>query len=174
MEKVPWNKGMKGHYGHAILIYGYDLNKKTLTVWDPWKASGGTHTLSAAALNKTMQEYGLSYVSAHSDVDLTNAGDLSGDGLDDMIAVDRQDGALYRYTNNGKGKFNGGSSAVKLSTGWNGMTEIAPVGDLTGDGSRMWSRSRSRPASCSCSRARRCPARPGSWSAPAAGTGCAT
>lgn len=134
MEKLPWNKGMSGHYGHAILVYGYDLNKKTLTVWDPWKATGGTHTLSAAALNKTMQQYGLSYVSAHSDVDLTNAGDLSGDGLDDMVAVDRQDGALYRYTNNGKGAFSGGSSAVKLSTGWNAMTELSPVGDLTGDG----------------------------------------
>jgi hypothetical protein len=48
--------------------------------------------------------------------------------------VDRQDGTLYRYTNNGKGAFNGGSSAVKLSTGWNAMTEIAGVGDLTGDG----------------------------------------
>ncbi|TCO45601.1 VCBS repeat protein [Kribbella antiqua] len=134
MEKLPWNKGMKGHYGHAILIYGYDLNKKTLTVWDPWKPSGGTHTLSAATLNKTMQEYGLSYVSAHSDVDLANSGDLSGDGRDDMVAVDRQDGALYRYTNNGKGAFSGGSSAVKLSTGWNAMKEIASVGDLTGDG----------------------------------------
>jgi hypothetical protein len=133
MEKLPWNKGMSGHFGHAIMIYGYDLNKKTLTVWDPWKPSGGTHTVSAATLNATMQKYGLSYVSAHSDVDLTNAGDLSGDGLDDLVAVDRQDGTLYRYTNNGKGGFAGGTAAVKLSTGWNAMTEIAPVGDLTGD-----------------------------------------
>ncbi|MEU4295269.1 FG-GAP-like repeat-containing protein [Kribbella sp. NPDC026596] len=133
MEKLPWNKGTSGHFGHAIMIYGYDLTRKTLTVWDPWKATGGTHTLTAAALNKTMQQYGLSYVSAHSDADLTNSGDLSGDGLDDMVAVDRQDGTLYRYTNNGKGAFDGGSSAVKLSTGWNAMTEIAAVGDLTGD-----------------------------------------
>lgn len=134
MEKLPWNKGMSGHFGHAILVYGYDKTAKTLTVWDPWKPTGGTHTLSAAALNATMQSGGLSYVSGHSDADLTNGGDLSGDGLADMIAVHRDTGTLYRYTNNGKGAFEGGSSAVKLGTGWNGMTELAGVGDLTGDG----------------------------------------
>ncbi|GAA1656569.1 hypothetical protein GCM10009744_56690 [Kribbella alba] len=134
MEKLPWNKGMSGHIGHAILIYGYDLTAKTLTVWDPWKATGGTHTLSAAALNATMQQYGLSYLAGHSDADLANAGDLSGDKLADLIAVHRPTGALYRYTNNGKGAFDGGANAVKLGTGWNGMTELTGVGDLTGDG----------------------------------------
>lgn len=133
MEKLPWNKGMTGHFGHAILIYGYDLTAKTLTVWDPWKPTGGTHTLSAAALNATMQQYGLSYLAGHSDADLTNAGDLSGDGLADMIAVHRPTGNLYRYTNNGNGAFDGGSKAVKIGNGWNGMTELAGVGDLTGD-----------------------------------------
>ncbi|ADB34293.1 FG-GAP repeat protein [Kribbella flavida DSM 17836] len=134
MEKLPWNKGMSGHFGHQILIYGYDLTKKTLTVWDPWKPTGGTHTLTAAALNATMQSYGLAYVAGHSDADLTAAGDLSGDGLTDMIAVHRPSGALYRYTNTGHGSFQGGSNAVKLGTGWNAMTELAGVGDLTGDG----------------------------------------
>ena len=134
MEKLPWNKGMSGHFGHAILIYGYDLTAKTLTVWDPWKPTGGTHTLSAATLNATMQQYGLSYESGHSDADLTNAGDQSGDGLADMIAVHRPTGALYRYTNNGQGAFLGGSNAVKLGTGWNAYTELTGVGDLTGDG----------------------------------------
>ncbi|TWD74868.1 VCBS repeat protein [Kribbella amoyensis] len=134
MEKLPWNKGMSGHFGHAILIYGYDLTKKTLTVWDPWKPSGGTHTLSAAALNATMQSYGLAYVAGHSDADLANAGDLSGDKLADLIAVHRPTGDLYRYTNNGNGAFEGGSSAVKIGTSWNGMSELTGVGDLTGDG----------------------------------------
>jgi hypothetical protein len=134
MEKLPWNKGLSGHFGHAILVYGYNLTAKTLTVWDPWKSTGGTHTLSAATLNAAMQAGGLSYLAGHSDADLSNAGDLSGDGRSDMIAVHRPTGALYRYTNNGKGSFDGGSSAVKLGTGWNGMTELAGVGDLTGDG----------------------------------------
>lgn len=134
MEKLPWNKGLSGHFGHAILVYGYDLTAKTLTVWDPWKPTGGTHTLSAAALNATMQVGGLSYLAGHSDADLTNAGDLSGDKLADMVAVYRPTGALYRYTNNGAGAFQGGSGAVQIGTGWNGYTELAGVGDLTGDG----------------------------------------
>jgi peptidase C39-like protein/VCBS repeat protein len=133
MEKLPWNKGLGGHFGHAILIYGYDLTAKTLTVWDPWKPTGGTHTLTAAALNATMQTGGLSYLAGHSDADLTNAGDLSGDKLADMVAVHRPTGTLYRYTNNGAGAFEGGSNAVKLGTGWNGYTELTGVGDLTGD-----------------------------------------
>jgi hypothetical protein len=131
-EKLPWNKGAS-HSGHAILAYGYDLSAKTVTVWDPWKPTGGTHTLSAATLNAAMQAGGLSYLAGHSDADLTNAGDLSGDGRADMIAVYRPTGTLYRYTNNGKGSFDGGSSAVKLGTGWNSLTELAGVGDLTGD-----------------------------------------
>jgi hypothetical protein len=58
MEKLPWNKGLSGHFGHAILIYGYDLNKKTLTVWDPWKPSGGSHTLSAATTRRRASRCG--------------------------------------------------------------------------------------------------------------------
>ncbi|MGC4939458.1 FG-GAP-like repeat-containing protein [Kribbella sp. DT2] len=134
MEKLPWNKGLNGHFGHAILVYGYDRTAKTLTVWDPWKPTGGTHTIAASTLNAAMQSYGLSYVAGHSDADLTNAGDLTGDGLQDMIAVHRPTGDLYRYTNNGKGSFEGGSAAVKIGTSWNGMTELTGVGDLTGDG----------------------------------------
>ncbi|MEV6281502.1 FG-GAP-like repeat-containing protein [Kribbella sp. NPDC051770] len=134
MEKLPWNKGLSGHFGHAILIYGYDQTAKTLTVWDPWKPTGGTHTIAASTLNAAMQSYGLSYVAGHSDADLTNAGDLTGDGLPDMIAVHRPTGDLYRYTNNGKGSFEGGSAAVKIGSSWNGMTELTGVGDLTGDG----------------------------------------
>jgi hypothetical protein len=134
MEKLPWNKGLSGHFGHAILVYGYDQTAKTLTVWDPWKPTGGTHTIAASTLNAAMQSYGLSYVAGHSDADLTNAGDLTGDGLPDMIAVHRPTGDLYRYTNNGKGSFDGGANAVKIGTSWNGMTELTGVGDLTGDG----------------------------------------
>jgi hypothetical protein len=37
MEKPPWNKGkVKGtKIGHAILVYGYDKAKGTITVFDP-------------------------------------------------------------------------------------------------------------------------------------------
>ena len=133
MEKLPWNKGLSGHFGHAIAAYGYNRTASTITVWDPWKPTGGTHTLAASTLNAAMQAGGLSYLSGHSDADLSNAGDLTGDGLPDMVAVNRADGGLYLYTATGT-SFEGGSNAIKLSTGWNAMTELTGVGDLTGDG----------------------------------------
>lgn len=63
MEKLPWNKGLKGHFGHGIVVDGYDATKGTITVWDPWKPTGGAHTLSAKALAAASQTGGLFYVS---------------------------------------------------------------------------------------------------------------
>lgn len=63
MEKLPWNKGkIKGtKVGHAIIAYGYDKLQGTITVYDPWKPTGGTHTLSAATLADILQPGGNMY-----------------------------------------------------------------------------------------------------------------
>ena len=66
MEKLPWNRGeVSGtRIGHIMVVYGYDEAKGTITVFDPWKPTGGTHTLSAKALANTLQYDGsLHYIS---------------------------------------------------------------------------------------------------------------
>ena len=67
MEKLPWNKGTSGsRIGHAIVAYGYNKKKGTITVWDPWKKTGGKHTISAKTLSKTLQGTGgMRYISKH-------------------------------------------------------------------------------------------------------------
>ncbi|GAA2109583.1 C39 family peptidase [Actinomadura alba] len=57
VEKLPWNRGkISGtRIGHIMVVYGYDKTKRTITVFDPWKPTGGTHTLSAKALANTLQ-----------------------------------------------------------------------------------------------------------------------
>jgi hypothetical protein len=60
MERLPWNAG-RGYgrkVGHAIVASGYDRSKGTITVFDPWGPTGGTHTLSVKALAKTLQSAG--------------------------------------------------------------------------------------------------------------------
>ncbi|MEV0237417.1 C39 family peptidase [Nonomuraea sp. NPDC050786] len=63
MDQLPWNKGkVKGHrIGHAILAYGYDKSARTITVYDPWKPTGGTHVISASALADVLQPAGNMY-----------------------------------------------------------------------------------------------------------------
>lgn len=57
MELLPWDKGqVQGrHVGHAIIVYGYDRRKGTITVFDPWRPTGGSHTLPADTLAITLQ-----------------------------------------------------------------------------------------------------------------------
>ncbi|MFF1409591.1 transglycosylase family protein [Streptomyces sp. NPDC058289] len=63
---------------------------------------------------------------------LTGVGDLTGDGKGDMVAVEAASGDLYRYAGP---NFSGASGArVKLGFGWNSMSEIVGIGDVTGDG----------------------------------------
>ncbi|MEQ4722899.1 C39 family peptidase [Nonomuraea sp. B19D2] len=65
MEQLPWNKGkIKGSkVGHAILAYGYDKVAGTITVYDPWKPTGGTHTIKASVLAGLLQPGGMYYIS---------------------------------------------------------------------------------------------------------------
>lgn len=133
MEQLPWNKGKVSgsKIGHAIVVYGYDTAKKTVTVWDPWKATGGTHTIAASTLASVAQTNGLYYLTAHRDVDLTNVGDVTGDGTADAAAVDRADGKLYLYQGP---KFAISGRKVLDGRNWSGMTQVTGVGDVNGDG----------------------------------------
>jgi Peptidase_C39 like family len=66
MERLPWNKGrLTGQWvGHAIVAYGYDQQAGTITVFDPWRPTGGTHTIPASVLARTLQSGGgMHYIS---------------------------------------------------------------------------------------------------------------
>ncbi|HZE34163.1 MAG TPA: C39 family peptidase [Actinoallomurus sp.] len=60
MERLPWNSG-RGYgrkVAHAIVAYGYRTSNGTITVYDPWRPTGGTHTLSAKTLARALQPAG--------------------------------------------------------------------------------------------------------------------
>ncbi|MER5962356.1 FG-GAP-like repeat-containing protein [Streptomyces sp. NPDC002057] len=63
---------------------------------------------------------------------LVRHGDFTGDGREDVLAREPSTGRLYLYPGTGTG----GLGARKLlgSGGWNGMSRIAAVGDLSRDG----------------------------------------
>ncbi|MCO6008249.1 FG-GAP-like repeat-containing protein [Actinoallomurus purpureus] len=132
MEKLPWNSKMSGSkVGHAIVAYGYNRSAGTITVFDPWKATGGTHTLSATKLAAGMQPTGMFLATGRTDVGLTSLGDQTGDGTADMVATDRVTGKLWLYPGPG---FAAAKRKLIGSSGWNGMAETTGIGDLTGDG----------------------------------------
>ncbi|MEV8069072.1 VCBS repeat-containing protein [Streptomyces sp. NPDC085995] len=64
--------------------------------------------------------------------DIVGVGDITGDGVADILAVDAENGNLYRYSGPDYG---GRSARVQIGTGWDSMTNIVGVGDITGDGS---------------------------------------
>ncbi|WP_069462733.1 FG-GAP repeat domain-containing protein [Actinacidiphila rubida] len=61
---------------------------------------------------------------------IAGAGDLSGDGVADIVAT-TPGGDMYLYAGLGNGTF---ASRVHVGSGWQGYTRIAAPGDLTGDG----------------------------------------
>jgi hypothetical protein len=66
MEQLPWNKGqVTGRFiGHAIIAYGYSKQTGTITVFDPWRPTGGAHTLPVTALAMSLQAgAGMHYIS---------------------------------------------------------------------------------------------------------------
>ncbi|MEV0407116.1 FG-GAP-like repeat-containing protein [Actinoallomurus sp. NPDC050550] len=132
MEKLPWNSKMSGSkVGHAIVAYGYNRTAGTITVFDPWKSTGGTHTLSAKSLAADMQSYGLFLITARTDVGLSTLGNQTGDSTADAVAVDQATGKLWLYPGP---KFAASGRKLIGSSGWNGMTQLTGIGDLTGDG----------------------------------------
>ncbi|MGI5233722.1 C39 family peptidase [Actinoallomurus sp. CA-142502] len=49
-KRLPWDRRAGKGEEHAIVAYGYQISKGTITVFDPWGPTGGTHTISAKAL----------------------------------------------------------------------------------------------------------------------------
>ena len=132
MEKLPWNAGLSGSkIGHAVIAYGYDTSAGTITVWDPWKATGGAHTITAASLAADMQPGGMDTITGHTDADLASLGDQTGDGTADVVAADRATGQLWLYPGP---TFAASDRRLIGTAGWNGMTDLTGIGDLTGDG----------------------------------------
>ncbi|MBN0047441.1 VCBS repeat-containing protein [Streptomyces actuosus] len=62
---------------------------------------------------------------------VTAVGDLTGDGVTDVVAVETATGDLYRYSGP---NYTGGTARVKIGYGWNTVSTIIGIGDLTGDG----------------------------------------
>lgn len=61
---------------------------------------------------------------------ISAVGDQTGDGVPDIVAVDRSTGDLYRYS----GPDYGGGTRVQIGNGWNVYQSLVGVGDLNGDG----------------------------------------
>ncbi|MEU6446005.1 FG-GAP-like repeat-containing protein [Streptomyces sp. NPDC046979] len=63
---------------------------------------------------------------------ITASGDLTGDGLTDLVAAEKSTGRLYLYS----GTATGGLGARKLigTGGWNAMNTLVGTGDTNGDG----------------------------------------
>lgn len=61
---------------------------------------------------------------------LAGTGDLSGDGIGDLLARDKS-GNLYLYRSNGGTGFYG---RIKVGAGWSGYNALVGAGDYTGDG----------------------------------------
>ncbi|KUL38989.1 FG-GAP repeat domain-containing protein [Actinoplanes awajinensis] len=62
---------------------------------------------------------------------LLTSGDLTGDGIADLLARDARTGTLYRYNGTGRTTFAG---RAKLAGGYKSFTRIVGPGDLNGDG----------------------------------------
>ncbi|MEU1076998.1 MULTISPECIES: FG-GAP-like repeat-containing protein [unclassified Streptomyces] len=63
--------------------------------------------------------------------ELVGAGDMNADQRSDLVARDTA-GKLWFYPGTGRGTF--GDRRLIGTGGWNGLTELAGVGDVTGDG----------------------------------------
>lgn len=63
-QKLPWVGGTNPKkVGHAVVVYGYDEKNRTISLFDPWPWNGGSHTISAKALAKSLQfAEGIMYV----------------------------------------------------------------------------------------------------------------
>ncbi|XVV12971.1 FG-GAP repeat domain-containing protein [Actinoplanes sp. CA-131856] len=62
---------------------------------------------------------------------IVHTGDLTGDGVSDLLARETSTGRLFRYTGNGKGGF---SSSAAYGGTYKGVSRFVGPGDITGDG----------------------------------------
>ncbi len=64
---------------------------------------------------------------------MASVGDMTGDGIPDLVAVNKADGHLRLYPGNGTG---GVRRSLDLSGKWRPVNRIAGIGDWNGDGAR--------------------------------------
>ncbi|SNY67816.1 FG-GAP repeat domain-containing protein [Paractinoplanes atraurantiacus] len=62
---------------------------------------------------------------------IVHTGDLTGDGVSDLVARETSTGRLFRITGNGKGSF---SSSAAYGGTYKGVSRFVGPGDITGDG----------------------------------------
>ena len=62
---------------------------------------------------------------------ISSPGDITGDGIDDVVAVHKSTGRLLLYPGNGRGGF---SSSRVIGHGWNNFVNLTSFGDMDGDG----------------------------------------
>ncbi|MGX4690848.1 FG-GAP-like repeat-containing protein [Streptomyces sp. JNUCC 63] len=121
----------KGWKAYDVLTAPGDLTGDGRTDLLARKASTGDIYLFATKSNGTLAA-GKKIRSAWKGYKkIIGAGDLNGDGIGDVLALDRA-GTLYRYDGNGKGLL---KNRVKVFTKWGASyNAIVGVGDITGDG----------------------------------------
>ncbi|GLW32198.1 FG-GAP repeat domain-containing protein [Actinoplanes regularis] len=135
LQKQPtymyWRFGTKSSQISAVVVFG-DINKDrhndllTRTgngyLW-AYRLGGGTPYQMPKA-------YRVGTGWNRFDVLLTS-GDLTGDGIADLLARDKATGALYRYNGTGRSSF---ANGVKLSGSYKGFNRLIGPGDINGDG----------------------------------------
>ncbi|MBM2617914.1 VCBS repeat-containing protein [Actinoplanes sp. LDG1-06] len=62
---------------------------------------------------------------------LIHTGDLNDDGQSDLVARDRESGALFLFSGNGTGGF---TASIKIAGGYKGYSRFVGNGDINGDG----------------------------------------
>lgn len=65
--------------------------------------------------------------------DVVMSGDLTGDGVPDVLARDNKAGILYTYPGDGAGSLRF-SARISIGPGWNGIGTFTSAGDYDGDG----------------------------------------
>ncbi|MFD8012322.1 FG-GAP-like repeat-containing protein [Streptomyces sp. NPDC058955] len=134
---------LNSYYDHVILFDRWEDTAKTKFSYYSFGSTPVKHVTGMSINAATFDSHpngdykALRYkriVDAPVDKGMTNltaVGDLTGDGVTDIIAVESSTGDLYRY--NGPG-YVGMAARTKIGNGWNTMSTIVGTGDVTGDG----------------------------------------
>ncbi|MFJ5780228.1 FG-GAP-like repeat-containing protein [Streptomyces sp. NPDC093094] len=93
----------------------------TLRLYKPACGTAPKPTASYTALGTGWNQYDV----------MTSPGDLTGDGLPDLVTRNSSTGAVYLYKGTGTGRL---AARVKLADNWKTYKKVVGAGDLNGDG----------------------------------------